>query len=62
MLDGKEDVVVVVPQAVGSSAHPVWGSGRVVWFLCGGAVYGRAGGACGWWRARSTVSRDPWST
>ena len=59
VLDGWEDVVVVLQRAVGSISGPVGGSGGTAWFLRGGAVYGRVGGACGWWRARSAMSRDP---
>ena len=58
--DGWGDVVVVAQSAVGSSARPVGGSGRMVCFLRGGVVCGGVGGACAWWRARSTVSRDSW--
>ena len=55
MLDGREDVVVVVPRAVGCSARPVGGSGETVWLRCCGAVYDRVGDVSGWWRARSAV-------
>ena len=55
MLDGREDIVVVVPRAVGCSARPVGGSGGTVWLRCCGAVYVTVGDACGWWRACSAV-------
>ena len=63
VLDGQEDVVVIVP-AVGCSARPVGGSGGTVWLQCCRVVYHRVGDACGWWRAGSAVlfpvSSDPW--
>ena len=65
MLDGREEVVVVVP-SVGCSARPVGGSGGAVWLRCCGAVYVRVGGACQWGRARSAVPfpvcPEPWGS
>ena len=58
VLDGRKDVVVVVPRAVGCSASPLGGSRGTVWLLCRGAVYGRVGDSCGWRCARSAFSRD----